>query len=438
MTGSDLLTISVSDNGNHGSGGVKTTTSTFVIIVNNVNTAPVITVHEKTIHINEDTPLTVTAGLEGEMFHNGLHKLTLTSTVGGIYVSDPMVKLVNSKNGDSSLQLLGSYAAVQSLLEKGFTYVPVENGNLKTFGLVQITIELSDEVVGNIKVGSETINIIVEPVNDSPQFSETSTNLEMLEDETLTINFIIKDEDLNESEDETVSLKITSINGVIYFSSGTTFPGLLVVSNITEGIYNDLTILVDINTLNTIFTSNNVKYKPTENFNGDVKIKFSFDDLGNGGGESLTSEIEFDVEVKPVNDKPIIQLFETMLDCTEDTPLPFSGTITIEDKDFDDPGIHEQAKVTVSISCDVGTISHTYTSNNVIYEIGGVNVKSEVVVFSSLIVEVNKLIESMVYYPKDDWNSEDQAQVSCMSAPPPPPPHPHQFLTRSVVRLATR
>ena len=417
--GSDFVKITVNDNGNHGSGGSKTTTETFKVTVNDVNAKPVIAVDSTLLHINEDEVFQFRGRIESEMYHNGLHKLTVKASDGGVWVSDNTVKVVKGGKGEGEVEVLGSFKAIENLLDEGISYVLNQDENVHHHGPIQFTLELSDEVTGNIQTGTQTINIIVDPVNDPPTItSSTSTHsYEILEDQTLALNSVVvvdADTHPKEAGSKPVSLKITSLNGVIYFASSKTVPGLNVVQNVTSDIYTDLVIMGDIATINEQFATSQIKFKPTKNFNGDVKLKFTVDDLGNGdgGSTSLIGELEYDVTVRPVNSAPLINLSSQKLSTPEDTPLALENVIEIVDYDFDDPLIHEQAKVTVSITCDVGTVASSYVSpaDNVIYSVGNPDQHSKAIVFSSSVAEVNSLLGSMVYQPEMDWNSEDQSK----------------------------
>ena len=117
--GTDSITITVDDNGNHGSGGSRTATVTFVVQITSLNNAPAVVIPLETITAQEDSPLTITGIAFTDLdAHSGLHKVSISVTSGTVSLtsSTSVLKFTEGGNGQGSMQFLGSKVGMHVIL----------------------------------------------------------------------------------------------------------------------------------------------------------------------------------------------------------------------------------------------------------------------------------------------------------------------------------
>lgn len=168
---SDTLTLWVSDNGNTGSGGVRTAGDSAAIGIAAINDAPVNTVPGSAMTI-EDTPLVfaagqiavtdVDAGAAGVQVALGATHgtLTLGSTAGLAFT-------VGDGSADTAMVFAGTVSAVNAALA-GLVFTPAPDSVLTA------VITLSTDDLGNTGLGgaladaNDTITVAVTAANDPP------------------------------------------------------------------------------------------------------------------------------------------------------------------------------------------------------------------------------------------------------------------------------
>ncbi|WP_416671886.1 DUF4347 domain-containing protein [Egbenema bharatensis] len=180
FNGSDVLTISTSDLGNHGKSGALTDVDIIPITVIAVNDPPVNTVPTTIQNINEDTDLIFSIANGNAISVNdvdvseGNNRLRVTLSVNqGLLTLNGDLSALSFLNGDGredrTMTFEGTIAAINAALN-GLVY----RGNLDYFGADTLSITTNDQ--GNTGKGptgitTNTIAIAVAPVNDAPVLS---------------------------------------------------------------------------------------------------------------------------------------------------------------------------------------------------------------------------------------------------------------------------
>ncbi|WP_162260548.1 beta strand repeat-containing protein [Rhizobium sp. Root708] len=171
-SGSDTLTMTTSDGGNTGTGGVKTDTDTVSITVTPVNDAPVNTVPGATVAATEDTSKSITGLSVADVDASSsivtttlsvLHgTLTLGAVGGGASISG---------NGTGTVTLSGTIAQINaSLAGSNVSY----KGELNYNGADTLTMKTDDgghNGSGGAMSDTDTVSISVAAVNDAPVVS---------------------------------------------------------------------------------------------------------------------------------------------------------------------------------------------------------------------------------------------------------------------------
>ncbi|KJG19418.1 hypothetical protein UB37_18350, partial [Photobacterium iliopiscarium] len=182
FNGNDQLTMTTSDNGNVGSGGVLTDVSTVDITVVAENDAPVNEV-PTTITASEDTAtvidgLTVTDVDFNELANNEGMSVTLSVNHGSLSITLPINSGVEvTDDGSGNVVLKGSMADINTVLDSGVSYTATENFS----GSDELTITTTDG--GNTGIGgslstTNKVNITVTPKADAPSLSLSTDYLQ--------------------------------------------------------------------------------------------------------------------------------------------------------------------------------------------------------------------------------------------------------------------
>ena len=335
FNGADTISVTISDQGNTGSGGALTDSGTVAITVNAVNDAPVGTGDSATT--NEDVGVTIdvlTNDLDA-VESSPLSVTNLTQPTNGTAVL----------NQDDTITYTGDADFNGS---DSFTYTPNDG---------------TDD--GNVV----TVSITVDPVNDAPVLSVPEA--QSATEDTLKSIFGISVSDVDAGNGQLqVSLSVSdgvlnlSTTSGLTFSSGDgssdasmTFTGT--VSNLSNAL-------------------NGLGYLGNANFNGSDSLSITVSDQGNtGSGGVLTDAETISITVNAVNDAPVgtgdsattnedvgvtINVLTNDLDAVESSPLsvtnltqPTNGTAVLNQDDT----------ITYTGDADFnGSDSFTYTPND--------------------------------------------------------------------------
>jgi hypothetical protein len=179
FNGTDTLTITTSDLGNTGSGGIKTDTDTVSITVNAVNDDPLNTVPVGQA-ANEDTDLIFSTGNNNAIVisdvdvSEGTGQLQVSLSVSkGTLTLSQLAGLNFSEGdgtGDALMTFTGNLANINAALN-GLAY----RGNLNFNGSDTLTIQTNDQGnrgLGGSKIDSDSVGITVRAVNDAPVLTD--------------------------------------------------------------------------------------------------------------------------------------------------------------------------------------------------------------------------------------------------------------------------
>ncbi|MBY3790200.1 hcalcium-binding protein, partial [Photobacterium carnosum] len=406
FNGNDQLTMTTSDNGNVGSGGVLTDVSTVDITVTPVNDAPINTVPAP-FDVNEDGSHVI-AGLSiadidaKESGTSGQMTVELNVKHGqlSIIVADTQ-GLTVTDNGDGKLVISGDIDKINTLLDGGIKYTGDTNFN----GNDQLTMTTSDN--GNVGSGGtltdvSTVDITVTPVNDAP-INTVPAPFDVNEDGSHVIaGLSIADVDAKESGTSgqmTVELNVE--HGQLSIIAADT-QGLTVTDN-GDG---KLVISGDIDRINTLLDGG-IKYTGDTNFNGNDQLTMTTSDNGNvGSGGVLTDVSTVDITVVAENDAPVNEV-PTTITASEDTATVVDG-LTVTDVDFNELANNEGMSVTLSVNH--GSLSITLPINS------GVEVTDDGsgnVVLKGSMADINTVLDSGVSYTAtENFSGSDELTIT--------------------------
>jgi ELWxxDGT repeat protein/VCBS repeat-containing protein len=298
FSGTDLITVSVNDGGNTGSGVPLSDTKTLVLTVNSVNDQPLLTVPSAQT-VNENTNLRITgiavrdvdAGLDGNL------TVSLSAASGTLSLNSTAGLAFSSGNGtqNSSMIFRGNLAAINNALS-ALTY----RGNANFNGSDSILLSVNDN--GNTGFGialsdTQTIAVNVLGSNNPPVIS-----LPAVPEANTGVNLVISGISVSDPDagGEDMRLTIAAANGVLSIPiAGLTF---------LQGTGNQntrITVLGSIGAVNNALA--NLVYRSNPGFTGFDTLTISVSDEGNTGiGVPLSDTQRLFVNVGgAVNNAPV-------------------------------------------------------------------------------------------------------------------------------------
>ncbi len=197
LSGTDTLTVTVSDLGESGTGGTLTATKTVAIVVKPINDRPIRTAGTLTpISVDEDSSNTtaVSLGFNGLTYAPGPATATdeatqvMTYTVTGI----PAFASIFKADGTTAVKVKGVVTAAEL---QGLKFKTVPN----LFGTGNLTFTVTDKgasAAPNVNLLTESLAITVNPVNDAPPTISNIADVAVNEDvATAAIKFTVADID---------------------------------------------------------------------------------------------------------------------------------------------------------------------------------------------------------------------------------------------------
>ena len=319
FNGAATLTITTNDQGNAGSGGVRSDTDTLSITVNAVNDAPVNSV-PVTQTTNDEDPVTFSAALGNAITvsdvdaGNALVRLSLTPFNGSIqFASTAGLNFVQG-NGSPGIGFIydGTVASLNAALN-GLQFRPATDFHTTAGpnGAALLTVTTEDQ--GNTGSGTpdpksdtDTITITVNDVNDPPINILPGVQT-VLEDGSLVFNVTngnavsITDVDARTG---ILNVVLTATNGTL--SLGSIPVGITFVPGAGDGVRDAaMSFTGTLANLNTALTG--LTFFPNANFNGSARFTMTTNDQGNSGsGGSLSDTDTVFLTTTPVNDVPTI------------------------------------------------------------------------------------------------------------------------------------
>jgi hypothetical protein len=306
FNGSDSLSFVTDDQGNTGSGGPKTDSSSVAITVNAVNDPPVNTVPDAQT-TNEDTALVfsssnnnvistsdVDAGSNPVKVDLGVSngKLTLSQTTGLSFTT-------GDGTSDASMEFTGSIADVNAALD-GLSYLP----NLNYNGSDSLSFTVNDQghtgsggPMSDLSSVAITINAVNDPpVNTVPGPQQVFTNGTLTfssagSDQISTSDFDAGSNPVEITLDATHGTMTLSGTSGLSFTTGT---GTGDTSMVFTGSISDVNTALD-----------GMTYSPDNGYTGDASVSITTNDQGNtGSGGPMTAGPDT-VDITVINPPPV-------------------------------------------------------------------------------------------------------------------------------------
>lgn len=299
FSGADTLTVSISDQGNTGSGPIGVDTDTIAITVNAINDAPIVTVPGSRT-VAEDTNLTLSGISVTDLdAGNSPVQLTLSALNGRLrLVNTTNLTLVAGNNDSGSFTYEGTQAAIRTALAGSNL---IYRGNQDFNGTDTVTVTLDDRSAvgaGGPLSDTETIQITVTPENDRPVLTvpgaqQVDEDVELVFDSTRAISVV--DVDAGNSP---IRVTLTVTRGTINLA---TTNDLTLVS----GANNSSTVTYQgtVDSINAALA--NLVYRGNQNVNGADTLTINVRDLNNtGAGPEGVDNQTIAITVNAVNDQP--------------------------------------------------------------------------------------------------------------------------------------
>jgi hypothetical protein len=300
---------------------------------------------------NEDTSVAI-SGVSVVDVDSGANDVTLTLTVtnGTLDINDSVAGGLSTGditgNGTDTVILTGSQAEINATLADamGITYDPILNYN-GTDTLTLVTTDNGSTGIGGPQVFTNTIDIVVDPVNDPAAITVPGPQT-VSEDIPYVISGVSIDDPDAGSADITVTLTVG--NGTLQVSSSA--PGGLAPGDIVGNGTGTVTLTgtqTEIN--NTFADAAGITYTSTLNYFGPDTLTLESNDGGaSGSGGAQIDNEAIDITVNPVDDPPLITVPGPQT-TAEETPLPIAG-VSLNDPDGG------SATVTFTITSVNGTV----------------------------------------------------------------------------------
>ncbi len=274
FNGSDVIIVSVNDNGNTGNGVALSDTKSLFVTVTPVNDAPLLSVPAAQV-ANENTTVYVTGISIGDVdAGSGAIAVSLAATNGKLSLGSTTGLSFTSGNGSPNASLIfsGTLAAINSALS-----TLLYQGNANFSGADSISINVNDN--GNTGFGiplsdSKTIAVTVLGVNQAPVIQVPLAPSTTANTNLTIVGVSISDPDAA-GGNETVT--IAAANGVLSLPSNT---GLTFLQG-TGDQNNRLTFRGTLAAINTAI--GNLVYRSYPGFIGFDTITISVNDEGNTG-----------------------------------------------------------------------------------------------------------------------------------------------------------
>eukprot|EP01012_Entosiphon_sulcatum_P030827 TRINITY_DN3827_c0_g1_i1.p1 TRINITY_DN3827_c0_g1~~TRINITY_DN3827_c0_g1_i1.p1 ORF type:complete len:875 (+),score=125.18 TRINITY_DN3827_c0_g1_i1:101-2725(+) len=297
-------------------------------------------------------------------------------------------------DGTSSLSITGSVAAIRyALANVQFTGAALFHSS------ATCTFTVNDNGSGRqpaaaYQTATLTINFNVQPVNEPPTLSATTTVFNIVEDTTQSLTVSIADPDITGSNlNRPISVNVTAWNGLVSFA---TTVGLTLAQPL-EWHYLFRGTLANLNAALT-----NMVFSPYAHYFGPASVTVSVNDEGwaVAGSQSTqqaqTAFISLLINVTSTNDAPVISGVD--ITTQEDTPvaIPLNATDV-------DLGQHA---LTVTLQVSHGSLQFTQAPG---VQASFANNKYTLV---GLQQDLNRALSGLMYTPTADWSGSDTLVVT--------------------------
>ncbi|UCJ06662.1 gliding motility-associated C-terminal domain-containing protein [Chitinophaga pendula] len=392
--GNVVLTVSINDNGNTGTGGSLTDTDPVTLVVDEVNDAPVLTIAPASLSGNEDNAVQINnISIADEDINAGTGLLHLQSSGGAFFATPQAGITIVSGNNTNDIQISGTLAGLNSYLLAGkVAFTPAANFN----GTITITVTFDDQGntgTGGAKQDQKTFTININAINDTPSITAGATINVDEDTETAISGISFADVDAG-----TGVVKATfAAAGTLTAADG---GGVTVNGSGTNTVVLNGTITA----INSFISAGSLKYTPVVNATGNVNLSVNINDNGytgaDPGGPSPTSEEATTTVVLTLvamNDAPVIAGTGPIA-VTEDVSKAISG-MTLSDEDAG------SGSVTMTFTLPAASGNLTATSG------GGVTVTGNGTATISLlgtVANINTFIagNNITYMPANHLNGD--------------------------------
>jgi hypothetical protein len=393
-SGTDVLTVTIDDQGNTGGGPPLTDSQSININVTAINDDPVnnlggVPIAAPTITVLEHRAfepafifdaaganlLTITdVDVTEDMSANsGEITVNLTATNGTMTLSGTtgLTFSLGTGSADVSMTFTGHIDDVNAaLVDLSFNLIPA------FIGTATVTITTDDGGrfgAGGVKMDTDVITLDVVERNDAPV--NTVPGMQMVdEDPAMPLVFSTGNGNLISIFDEDaggaiVQVSLTATNGSLVLNPAEVGDLDSVFTDGVRGVNgdgdgSDGTLIVRGTVIDINEALDGLAFTPTANFNGAATVTIDTNDLGNTGNGGDRSDLDtVDIDVLPTNDNPVV-VAPMSVNATEDTDFQFSvsgGTaITISDP-IDDPSAtgtgDYEVSLTVTSSGAIGSLT---------------------------------------------------------------------------------
>ncbi len=371
------------DNG-FGATGVDRLSRTFTINVTSVNDAPVLTIPVGPLSIDEDTRLFIPDISVTDVDAGSTSvRVTLSAASGNLSLGTAPTGVTVTGNNSRTVILAGSQTAIAPVLST-LSYQTTANFAGPTDTL---TIRATD--AANASSATQSLAILVNPVNDAPTLTVSSTTLTAQEDVNLSIgSTVIRGTDIDTGS---VTVTVTANNG------GTLSLGGQAGASVTT--------VIAASTLNTGLAG--LSYRGAQDYNGPDSLTVTVDD-GSGG----IVERSLSVNVVAVNDAPVLTVPATAIPAVaEGTPIFFSGdTLNVTDVD--------SARITVGLAVQNGTV--TLGALDGLTVVSGTNGSARITYAGAPDV-INSALGGLTYNPNAFYNGADTLTITATDGVTPAP-----------------
>ncbi|MFO0869361.1 MAG: Ig-like domain-containing protein [Pirellulales bacterium] len=366
LSGDAVLTITTSDLGLSGQGGILTDIDSVTVSIAPVNDPPTVTV-PTTQQTGEDTALTFSSGNANAISvvddsGNGEILVQISSAQGSLALGT--ITGLGSVTGNNSptINVRGTLAAINTALN-GLAFTPA--GNFTGDAVVTVAVNDQGNTGGGPGLqGTGTVTVTVLPRNDAPVNTVPGAQTTP-EDITLTFGSAFGNQiaiDDIDAGSNAVRVQLAAINGVLTLSG---VAGL----NFTAGDGTDdgtMTFTGSMSAINTAL--NGLRFIPTTDFSGSGSVSITTNDQGNTGFPvtSLQDSDTVAITITSVNDAPRTAPLPRAT--SEDTALTVSVATLVQN---DVPGPANESGQTLTFSgvdpasANGGTV--VVSGGNVIY-----------------------------------------------------------------------
>ncbi|MBI1310969.1 tandem-95 repeat protein [bacterium] len=467
FNGNAGLTITTSDLGNFGSEVPPTEmldTDSVLIVVTPVNSAPVATspmavTATEDIDFDFTNTVSVSDAVDGDL---GDMLVTISVDQGTLTLSQTTgLTFQNMETGadEASISFTGTVANINAALT-GLLYHPYGPGmsNLNFNGTATLTLTVDDQ--GNTGAGSpltsmSTTTITIDPVNDAPVVSLNGSEFmavagpefDGLERQNFVFDnangSLISVSDVDTAEDMTVDsgkleVTLTATNGVIILSSTANL-------NITAGADGSTTVTFDGLVADINAALDGMIFRPDMMFVtpdamagpfGTVQVDVNDGGRTGSGGTLMDSEL-FEINVREVNDAPVITFANPIMPppvnlgdpdaqefVSEDTTLTFSSMnmpaneFSVGDSPLDPvPGVGDTFQVTLTVNSGSLTLSGISGLDfSFVMDPDGVGTgdgtADATMTFRGDVADINAALDGLVYTPNANFFGADTLTIT--------------------------